>query len=287
MSLKVSQVKVSSFLNYWNVLHFVPRRYRLPLLFVYFLIICGLSICLVLLLPIDTEYKSGIVSEIVGGGIFGIIVSGGMYFIDEKRKSSVAMSDSWEFFKNKLLPDIENAAGRGPTPWNLDASTEFYFDNSSINPLFDVYKVNEMSIEDCTKNLPSLGLIRDYHRFYMLARQGYNIGEKLDTQIRVNVRAENHRNGILVADDVKYVKYIRCKLFTTLTDKQLLPMIGWRSVPPKAVGITSKVSKVEDVQKLVAALNQIRVQIEKSAESIVEMASWRLKVTLENGTGRF
>lgn len=245
-------------------------------------IFCGISIAVILASPITEQLRDGIIAEIIGGGILGAIVAGIFFYLEETNEYQASRNKAEAFFNNKLLMDIEEVAERGPSIWNLSGLNKFYFDGTSINPLFDVYQTNYLSINDFSAYFPDNLLIREYNEFYRTIRSGYVLGEKLENIIRQHVRAEHHKQNLIAANDNTAVMYIKGKIFANLPDADLIKHLEWQSVPERAtkmLGYFSNDIMVKDVKR---KLKEIRVKLIKSSEKIIKLSKHDPKYNKSN-----
>jgi len=241
--------------------------------FIFLIVIfCGISIACIFISPIPEQLRDGIIAEIVGGGIFGAIVAGIFFYLQESSEFQASKNKAESFFDNNLLMDIEEVAERGASIWNLSGLNKFYFDGSSINPLFDVYQINHLSINDFSAYFPDNTLIKEYNNFYKLARKGYVLGEKLENIIRQHVRAEHHKQNLIAANDHTTVMYIKGKLFADLPDADLIKHLEWQTVPERATVMLTQFNGDTAVKEVVDSLKGIRVKLMKSSEKIIKLA---------------
>lgn len=234
-------------------------------------IFCEISIVIIFISPISEQLKDGIVSEIVGGGILGAIVAGIFFYLQESSEFQASKNKAESFFNNNLLMDIEEVAERGASIWNLSGLNKFYFDDSSINPIFDVYQTNYLSINDFSAYFPENILIKEYNYFYKSARKGYVLGEKLENIIRQHVRTEHHKQNLIVASDYTTVMYIKGKLFANLPDADLVKHLEWQAVPERASKMLEQFNNDASVKEVIENLRDIRGKLMQSSEKIIKL----------------
>ncbi|MBU0504633.1 hypothetical protein KJ708_01475 [bacterium] len=235
-------------------------------------VLCGICILLIFISPIPDQLRDGIIAEIVSGGILSAIVAGIFFYLQESSEFQASKNKAESFFKNNLLSDIEEVAERGASIWNLSGLNKFYFDGATINPLFDVYKNNLLSINDFSAYFPENTLIKEYNHFYRLTRKGYVLGEKLENIIRQHVRAEHHKQNIIAVNDNTTVMYIKGKLFVNLPDKDLIKHLEWQTVPERAKTMLAQFDSATNLKEVVAQLEEIRAKLMKSSDKIIQLA---------------
>lgn len=243
---------------------------KFVLLIIFF---CAVSIAIILYVPISESLKDGIVAEIIGGGILGAIVAGIFFYLQESNEFQASKNKAEAFFNNNLLADITEVSERGVSIWNLSGLNKFYFDGSFINPLFDVYQTNHISINDFSAYFPENSLINEYNQFYKLARKGFVLGEKLENIIRQHVRAEHHKQNLIAANDHTTIMYIKGKLFANLPDVDLIKHLEWQAVPNRATSMLNQFESDTNVKEIIEELKGIRVKLMQSSEVIIKLAT--------------
>ena len=241
--------------------------------FVFLIVLfCTISIVIILNVPINESLKDGIVAEIVGGGILGAMVAGIFFYLQESNEFQASKSKAESFFNNNLLADIAEVSERGASIWNLSGLNKFYFDGSFINPLFDVYQTNHLSINDFSAYFPENPLIKEYNQFYKLARKGYVLGEKLENIIRQHVRAEHHKQNLIAANDHTTMMYIKAKLFADLPDADIIKHLEWQTVPDRATTMLAQFKGDTTVKEVIDDLKETRIKLMQSSDVIIKLA---------------
>src|SRR4051794_40221334 len=111
-------------------------------IFVIFIFCVLLILLFCLFLSGDTDLRNGLIAETVGGGLLGSIVAAVFFYLQESDEYSTGKKKAKSFYDDKLILDLREAFDRNQSPWNLSGLNKFYFDNSRINSLFDIYQNN-------------------------------------------------------------------------------------------------------------------------------------------------
>ena len=96
----------------------------------------------------NTQLRDGLIAETVGGGILGSIVAATFFYLQEADEYHADKKKSKSFYDDKLILDLREAFDRRESPWNFSGLNKFYFDNSRINSIFDIYENNFEKINE-------------------------------------------------------------------------------------------------------------------------------------------
>lgn len=237
------------------------------------LIFCGVLIFLfTIFLSGNTQLRDGLIAETVGGGILGAIVAAIFFYLQEADEYQTNKKKTQSFYEDKLILDLKEAFDRSASPWNFSGLNKFYFDNSHINSLFDVYQSNFDAINEYDAYFPKNELVNIFKEFYREVRKGYVLGEKLEGEIYQLVRKENHKRQLIAANDFGYRAYLKGNLFASLPDDVILRYMEWDRVPDTIPQLIEVAKNSSEILSLVGELKKVREQLlqkEKSIEKLI------------------
>lgn len=249
---------------------------RLAIFIFVILIFCGVLIFLFnTFFSGDPSLRDGLIAETVGGGILGAIVAAIFFYLQEADEYHTNKKKAQAFYEDKLILDLKEAFDRSTSPWNFSGLNKFYFDNSRINSLFDVYQSNFDAINEYDAYFPKNELLNIFKEFYREVRKGYVLGEKLEGEIYQLVRKENHKRQLIAANDFGYQAYLKGNLFAGLSDDVILRYMEWNRVPdtiPQVLEVAKNSSEILSLVKDIKKVREHLIEKEKRIEKIVNEA---------------
>ncbi len=225
----------------------------------------------VLLITRPGNFQENLITTIIGSGMIGAIIAGSFYYLQETSEAEASKKKAQSFYQTKLIADIADVKQAGPTLWNLSGAETFYFDQTLINALFDVYRSNFDRANEYLAYFPDDALVGNLKALYVEARKSYIKGKKLDNIINQTVRQHHHSKGLIGANDISTRSYIKAKLFADLTDDSVCKHLEWNAVPERASEALELVRVIEEANKLIKQLQKDRKQIAKIADNIVQI----------------
>lgn len=224
-------------------------------------------------LPLSDSFKEIVIAEIIGSGMIAVVIAAFSFYLQESKEYRANKQKSVSFLVNKLLPEIEEAIERGNTQWNLSGENKFYFDNSIINPLFDVYQSNFTLINDYSAYYPSNELTSAYGEFYRLTRKGYVFGEKLNNIIYQIVRTEHYKRKVDALNDFTMRSYVKAKLFANFSSESINKYLEWDTAPERAEEILKTASGDKTTTSLSNEIEKIRKKLIKMTIQISKLSN--------------
>lgn len=233
-------------------------NFKIIIIFFITLLIGLVFVAIILFLPINENFKENLICEIVGAWILASSVTGFFLYLQEANEFKANKQRALSFYENELLSDLKEVRNREPSAWNLSGGNKFYFDNSRINPLFDVYKKNIKEINNFKTYFPDNQKIKTFEEFYKKARVGYVCGEKIDNLIYQEIRSFHHKNGVSSTNDMKAIGYIKGKLYSDASENELQKHLEWTSTPERMVELEKIIRKNNQILTLVKKHKKIR-----------------------------
>jgi hypothetical protein len=247
---------------------------RLVKFIIAIIILCSILISLFwCLLSDNMGLRDGLIAETVGGGILGAIVAAIFFYLQEADEYQTNKKKALSFYNDKLILDLKEAFDRNPSPWNFSGLNKFYFDNSRINSLYDVYQSNFGEINDYDAYYPDSKLIDVYKDFYREVRKGYVLGEKLEGEIYQLVRKENHKRSLIAAKDFGYRAYLKGNLFANISDVDISRYMEWNTLPDTVPQLLEVAKNNTTITSLIAEIKKVRESLltkEKKIKKLVE-----------------
>lgn len=244
----------------------------------FILVVVGLvsRICSVLVNHnvISGNLYDSLVGGIIAAGIIGFIVSVLMFLMQQRTDSFQQKKSAERFYRARLLPAVRELFSRNPSPWNLDGGKNFYFDNSWVNPIFDLYDTFAEEISDYQEVFKDNELINTVASIYRNARVGYVLGEKIDQFlaefVRKQVSALGERDGM----DKYVIRYLKACLFTSEGEPWALAHAGvyldhrFRNIyavlvkDPRIITLQNNIKDArKDLEEEVLKLKHLRVKL--------------------------
>lgn len=233
----------------------------------------SLIIIFLIFLSGNTQLRDGLIAETVGGGILGSIVAATFFYLQEVDEYHANKKKSKSFYDDKLILDLREAFDRSESPWNFSGLNKFYYDNSRINSIFDIYENNFGEINEYSAYYTEDKLITVFKEFYREARKGYVLGEKLEGEIYQVVRSENHKRGLISANDPSYQAYLKGHLFAKLPDDMIFKYLEWTRLPDAMPQVIEVVNNRSEIAKLIADVMTVREKLLKKEKIIKSLIS--------------
>lgn len=233
---------------------------------------CCLIIWLVLSLPIDDSLAYGIVSETIGSGILGVVVTVTLYQYQKQNEYDEKLSKIRVNFYEKIVFELKKIIKNDKELWGIFDDEKFYFSSSYINLFFNITERSLTTLIEYKKHFPLDIFAVDMINFHNSIEDAYIAVKKMDEILRAKVRDKHYELGISQYNDQEVFQYLRAKLFTPIEEDILFKYLDWKNknlVADELYGIVSDewsdvIDKIKIARKQVLTLeNEIVNKINK------------------------
>ncbi len=224
-------------------------------------------------LSTNSQLRDNLIAEIVGGGILASVITAVFFYLQEADEHHANKRKAESFYHDRLVLDIRESFDRNKSPWNFSGLQKFYFDDSRINSLYDIYEKNFSDINNFQAYFPANKLISVFNELYRLTRKGYVLAEKLEGEIYQLVRAEHHKRQLISANDFSSKAYIKGKLFANISDDVILKYLEWQTIPERIPQILEIAKKNPEISKLMKQITSVRnklIQKENAIKTLLD-----------------
>lgn len=231
-------------------------------------------------LTISDQLKDALIAEIVGGGVTALAIGILLLYIQRRGQTTEQVSSGKAFIEGTLIVDIYEAAKRGASLWNLGRgrNNKFYFDNTIVNHLYDVVRGHSERISRYRQVLPTNEILNQSRKLELAIRDGYVIGERLDTILHQIIREGHAKRGVHPANDDPVLSYIKAKLFADLTDDQVVIYLAWPQISEERRQLFEVAYQNDNVKTHVNVLSDMRASLVTKAEELIKLAAEELKI---------
>ena len=167
--------------------------------------------------------------------------------------------------------DIKEAKVRGSSDWNLSSDKKFYFDGSILNSLYDIYEKHSLEMGEYGSYLKGSDLVSSFNKMYLNMREGYVVGEKIDSILYQIVRSYHHKNDLISANDPPTIAYIKAKLIARMSDDSVIKYLGWKSVPERAVEVLKIATQDKVLKNKTQQIIKLRNDLIKETDKLLEL----------------
>lgn len=177
-------------------------------------------------------FREALIVELIGAGFVTLFVALAMVLIQHLFAANVerirAKREALAWIEAIVEPEFKSELQNGATPWNMGEreGAAFYFHDTPINRVYDLIVRHHENIVKCVGPSDSMFLAR-LLEIKRIVEEGRAAGDKIDLELRSRVRSfTKARNAISVNDGPLFV-YARAKLFSNLTEEQILEYVEW------------------------------------------------------------
>ena len=155
-----------------------------------------------------------LIGGIVGAGVIGFFVALLIYAVQKHSDILQQKQKAETFYNARLKPSIRVLFSREISPWNVDGGKMFYFDNSRINFIYDLYDKYAEALFDYQTLFEDNEIVKSMLSIYQQAREGYVFGEKIDQYLFEHIRLFLADKGVGEEEDIYMLRYLKAILFT-------------------------------------------------------------------------
>lgn len=231
-------------------------------------------------LSISDPLKDALTAEIIGGGVTALLIGVLLLYIQRRGENTEQIKSGEAFIEGTLIVDIYEAAKRGISPWNLGRGLNkaFYFDNTIINHLYSVVHGHSERISRYRQILPDAQILNLSRKVELDTRDGYVVGEQLDTILYQIIKETHHKLGVHPANDNDSLSYVKAKMFADLNDAQVATYMGWPQIGDHHRQVLEAVIQNENAKKHIEVLSKMRSTLVARAEELIQLAQKELKI---------
>ncbi len=181
---------------------------------------------------LSNQFRESLIIELVGAGFVTLFVSLAMVLIQHLFAINVerirAKREALAWIESILEPEFRSELQKGATPWEMSEreGATFYFHGTPINSIYNLVVRHHENIVKSSDPSDSMLLAR-LLEFKKIANEGLSVGNKIDLDLRNKVRSFNKARGAISANDGPLFVYARAKIFSSLTDVQILNYVEW------------------------------------------------------------
>jgi len=235
-------------------------------------LLCVVSILFIQYLPLTSTLKEAVIAEIIGSGILGGIVASVFFYLQELTTHQSNKTKASGFIA-RLTSDIKESFNRGASAWNLSGNNKFYFDNSIVNSLYDIYDKHSVSITEYQDYLKDNKLIKLLNSIYEKTREGYVIGEKIDNVLYQIVRVHHHKLNVISANDYRMISYLKAKLVANFSDEDVARYLEWQQAPDRANDLLKAATEDSNISSLIKDVMSVRQELLQEIEKLRKILS--------------
>lgn len=226
-------------------------------------ILCTLFIVGAEKIPYFIRYKDGLIPEIIGSGILGFIITLAAFFLQETAEVTDNKNKSKSNFENKVLVKIREIKNKEKEAWTIGSRERFYFCNSFLNYLYDIYDANYTEVNDYINYFPQDNFAVAFKVYCQKLREGYLFTEQLDSYLKKIVRDFHHTKEVQSYNDGNAFEFLRIKLFTGIRDEETIKYLNLQKVPENYLELYNLTKDDEIINNLIPKLQEARQELLK------------------------